>query len=572
MADIPITKPLCLDETLQRIADKLEVFQGIVGAQGEQGPVGPQGEQGPIGRTGANGINGRDGSRILYGTQVDDEHLSDSSIAELGDYYLNNETYDMYVLKDVSLENGTIDWRKVPYIADTRIKGVVRKVTGYIDSNEIFINGLSDFDDKPAIYITLPVPANKINLDEDQYGKLGAAIWLYTSTIPADSELTVDIEMNDGTAQLLFRDATEDTVVKWEKVGTLRGPDWEQYESKVGCHTGTGDYVGDVLNNYMKTNAARSVASLASGSTSVVTVGAENGIAMGEKNTVTAQNGAAIAGSGNYVSGISALCFGGYNNKIAGKNAAVIAGGDNSVDTENAVVLGGVGCVSSIKNSVVIGRYNEDMSSLQDQPVFELGWGSNTIRSTRVVFQQSGSIGCKEVWNNGADYAEMFEWKDANESGEDRVGLFVTMEGDKIRIATPADRFVLGVVSANPSVLGNAPLNWAKKYQQDKFGRILTKEVKEPYTVREDGALVIKTRTVACPEVNPDYDPTQRYIPRQERPEWAAVGLIGRLVVRQDGTLTAGGCCVVGENGLATTAEEGYYVMSADADVATIIL
>ena len=32
--------------------------------------------------------------------------------------------------------------------------------------------------------------------------------------------------------------------------------------------------------------------------------------------------------------------------------------------------------------------------------------------------------------------------------------------------------------------------------------------------------------------LNPDYDPTQVYIPRSERQEWDAVGLIGKLIVK----------------------------------------
>ena len=32
---------------------------------------------------------------------------------------------------------------------------------------------------------------------------------------------------------------------------------------------------------------------------------------------------------------------------------------------------------------------------------------------------------------------------------------------------------------------------------------------------------------------NPDYDPTRIYVPRSQRKEWDAIGLLGKLVVRR---------------------------------------
>ena len=32
---------------------------------------------------------------------------------------------------------------------------------------------------------------------------------------------------------------------------------------------------------------------------------------------------------------------------------------------------------------------------------------------------------------------------------------------------------------------------------------------------------------------NPDYDPTRTYVPRSQRKEWDAIGLMGKLVVRR---------------------------------------
>jgi len=56
------------------------------------------------------------------------------------------------------------------------------------------------------------------------------------------------------------------------------------------------------------------------------------------------------------------------------------------------------------------------------------------------------------------------------------------------------------------------------------------------------------------PVYNPDYDPSQPYIPRDQRPEWAAVGMLGVLPVRDDGTCEVNGYCTVAEGGIATKA------------------
>jgi len=116
-------------------------------------------------------------------------------------------------------------------------------------------------------------------------------------------------------------------------------------------------------------------------------------------------------------------------------------------------------------------------------------------------------------WNaNGADYAELFEWLDGNPDREDRVGRTVVLVGDKIRIAVAGEEPV-GVISANPSVLGNAGWNaWQGKYLRDAFGRIEKDEEGNPV-------------------LNPAFDPELEYTPREERPEWSPVGLTGRLRV-----------------------------------------
>jgi len=176
----------------------------------------------------------------------------------------------------------------------------------------------------------------------------------------------------------------------------------------------------------------------------------------------------------------------------------------------------------------------------------------------------------------GADYAEYFEWLDANPEAEDRVGFFVTTDGDKIRKANAGD-YALGIVSANPCIIGNADEDWLGRWEHDEFGRFKTIEVETPVTElctkeipvldengEPTGEIRLETEEVATGEVihgwdykqNPEYDHTQQYIERKDRPEWAAVGMLGVLAVRDDGSCQVNGYCRCADGGTATAADK----------------
>jgi len=161
-----------------------------------------------------------------------------------------------------------------------------------------------------------------------------------------------------------------------------------------------------------------------------------------------------------------------------------------------------------------------------------------------------------------ADYAEYFEWEDGNINGEDRVGFSVSLIGEKIKIAGPGD-IVIGVVSGQPAFISNnAWNNWAGKNVKDDFGRYVLEEydaveweeeVKVETKKGEKPKFKIKKVSYAIDEIpegvnvpatakqltqnrrtlSPGYDETQPYTPREFRPEWDAIGLIGKLSVRK---------------------------------------
>ena len=224
---------------------------------------------------------------------------------------------------------------------------------------------------------------------------------------------------------------------------------------------------------------------------------------------------------------------------------------------------------ASANYQTAIGKYNKESTAETDK--FIIGNGtSDTARSNCLrVTNTSGVYSNSTFKSSGADYAEMLEWLDGNVEKEDRTGLFVTLEKDKIRVATPEDDYILGIVSACPSVCGDVRDDtWANMHLTDIYGQPILEEVEIPerteeiVTVSEEGEEVTETvvieqaHTEIRQKLNPEYDNTQEYIPRSERPEWDAVGVLGKLVAIDDGSCEENGWCKVGEGGIATISEQ----------------
>lgn len=221
---------------------------------------------------------------------------------------------------------------------------------------------------------------------------------------------------------------------------------------------------------------------------------------------------------------------------------------------------------------------------------------SNNGADTEFSFLGDGNALCDGSWTGGgADYAEYFEWYDGNPHDEDRRGISVALSGNKIRPAVEGD-IVIGVVSVNPSVVGDGDIDqWKEKYLRDDFGDFLLEDydivewdevtvIKEAYDVvcwkLENGEEVafevgkipsevvvpdeavtltipaqteVETKSCALdafkgdlPEgarvspspckrkvLNPSYDESLEYVSRRDRKEWATVGLMGKLRVRK---------------------------------------
>ena len=188
---------------------------------------------------------------------------------------------------------------------------------------------------------------------------------------------------------------------------------------------------------------------------------------------------------------------------------------------------------------------------------------SSRSNAYTLTYQGAGMFAQSVGSSTGADYAEYFEWLDGNLNNEDRVGLLVTLNGEQIELANPNDD-ILGIVSANPAVIGDVQeWQWQGKYLTDDFGRIQYEEVEqfvdEIITNEETNEIIIEKKSLGLfkqPIINPNYDESQEYVNRANRPEWDTIGMLGKLYLRDDGTCIPNFYATVGENGVATSSLE----------------
>lgn len=257
-----------------------------------------------------------------------------------------------------------------------------------------------------------------------------------------------------------------------------------------------------------------------------------------------------------------------YGNVIFGDNSARrITSGGISAGPNNSLIIGNHNNVTgltsengyvtfycnSVSNGFVGGCYckstggtgGTSSSTFLPANLLIFGNGSSDGVSNCFRISSNGNAYGGTYSSSGADYAEMFEWQDGNPDGEDRRGMFVTLDGKYIRLANSKDTYILGIVSGNPTVLGDtAEDQWVDMYERDIFGAL------KHDSTTENGLVL-----------NPNYDNDKQYIARGQRKEWDAVGLMGKLVVVDDGTCEVNGFCAANDNGIGTKAETGYRVM-----------
>ncbi|EJQ11700.1 hypothetical protein IE3_03161, partial [Bacillus cereus BAG3X2-1] len=158
------------------------------------------------------------------------------------------------------------------------------------------------------------------------------------------------------------------------------------------------------------------------------------------------------------------------------------------------------------------------------------------------------------------DYAEMFETIDGQPID---VGYFVTLDGEKIRKAkaNANDDYILGVTSSRPGILADTQDPTCSKYLLDEWNREIYEEVVKEAIKDNEGNVIVPEYVETRKKINPNWDPDIPCSSRLTRPEWVAVGLIGKLLVRDDGTCQVNGYCKSNDEGIATASTNGYRIM-----------
>lgn len=243
------------------------------------------------------------------------------------------------------------------------------------------------------------------------------------------------------------------------------------------------------------------------GNSDTVTTGSDNTVSYCQECNISGKNNTARYATNSIVTG--------YNNTATSRDS-ITAGSGNTADQDRAVTAG-MGN-KAVSDGLTVGRYSQYNSN--NRIVIGNGNDDNN-RSNAFYVMYDGTTYAKVYNTTGADYAEFFEWADGNPKNEDRRGLLVKLVGDRIAAAHGDD--ILGAVSCRPSVIGNAyEEHWRGKYKTDIYG---------DYILDDDGK----------PQLSDDYDPEREYIPRSQRQEWVPVGMVGRLVIRDNGKCQPGG-------------------------------
>jgi hypothetical protein len=197
-------------------------------------------------------------------------------------------------------------------------------------------------------------------------------------------------------------------------------------------------------------------------------------------------------------------------------------------------------------------RVNQGRSSTTGSNFLLFQSNTNATADTDFVVRGDGRIASDfGSITSPADYAEYFEWADGNPNAEDRVGISVVLVQNKIVEATEDSEDIIGIVSGRPGFIGDtAWSHWNEKYLIDDFGRRVIEDyevyqwteidsegkvkelayafddfIMQEIEVPENHTVVIQQRD----KVNPNYDPDIEYVPREDRKEWDAVGLVGKV-------------------------------------------
>lgn len=276
-----------------------------------------------------------------------------------------------------------------------------------------------------------------------------------------------------------------------------------------------------------------------------------------------------ICNSSALTNGVFGYGAGSCSSNVASniQNKFIVGNNSSANDNNNLPVIEVTNCTTGVggsADSIFLGMCGSNYCNVglhlcnyqSDDNGYDFIVAGNCTDSTAFVvdgqgctFVTGGTVG------NSADYAEYFEWLNGNPSNNTWYGHTVTLSGDKIVNADDETNptKIIGVVSPRPFVVGDSAWNsWNDKYLKNEFGEKLKNTITyvtilsgggfKPFKKHELSTYNIDLESLPLSVIgetytkdenilNPAYDPDQTYIPREERSEWSAIGLVGKLRV-----------------------------------------
>ena len=513
-----------------------EGLQGAIGPVGPQGEVGPQGPKGDKGDTGAKGEKGETGERGPQGPQgIQGEAGKDGttytpSIGEV-------TTVDSNELASASVSVNTETKEAVFNFAIPRGN---KGIDGVQISDNETVENKTWSSSKIASEIPTTLPANGGNADTVNNHTV-------KSDVPENAVFT-DTTYSDATQ-------TEDGLMSAADKVKLDGV--EEGATKTLIDIELSSTSTNPVQNKVVTDALNNKADKSKYSDTTINVGRQADTTVGAYST--AEGSGTIASEyASHAEGYHAVASGDFSH----------AEGYYATASNYSSHAEGYWTTADNYASHVSGKYNVVMTTGGDSgnttgTAFVIGNGTgSSALSNAFSVQYSGIVKAKSTItaSTTADYAEFFEWLDKNPNEEDRVGHFVTLDGNKIKIATSEDDYILGIVSGEPFVLGNGDCDtWNGMYLHDDFRRTIYEPAPKMIEILDnEGNPTGEYEEVkgefkgTRPKLNPEYDPTKQYISRFDRAEWSPVGMLGMLAVLHDGTAEVNGYVTVNNEGIAT--------------------
>ncbi len=274
--------------------------------------------------------------------------------------------------------------------------------------------------------------------------------------------------------------------------------------------------------------------------------------ATGDYSHAEGEENAVASGRASHAEGAYSFAKGGCSH--AEGSSGVTAEGDSShAEGMSSRAKGccshaeGFGTTASNFASHACGKNNKDMAAgggidMQVGDAFAVGNGTEMNRSNALRITYLGDVlGTKAFQSSGADYAEYVKpWADGNIYNEDRVGYFVTVKNGLLEKACEGD-YIVGVISGNPSVVGNADEDYYWRYERDKFNRIVMEDAPEMRIKTEViKELVPKYETKIIGYIQPDdedwepeYDENGNAVPNAEYGEVEVYGEDGKPIMEE---------------------------------------